>query len=243
MTRIRFTAIVIVAVATMTVAPMARAESIGPLPYNGVADSPFDMSGLGTTFFLDDFSQPLHVFHRELPPYGIPFRFATLSTPGVEISGTVGWTGANIVTVGGCTNSIPASCFSGLSFEFDATELGFLPHAVGFAVSGFGTIGLSAYDAQGRLVASTTAEPYLGYFDDLPIPPPPSSFIGATYTGGISRIAVGSNEVMFELDDFQYGQLVPEPASALLVASALLFITARRRRPPQGRSRPFLAKR
>jgi hypothetical protein len=36
---------------------VARAEVtfLGPTPYLSVADNPFDMSGLGTTFFLEDF--------------------------------------------------------------------------------------------------------------------------------------------------------------------------------------------
>ena len=35
----------------------ASAETIffGPTPYLSAADSPFDLSGLGTTFFLEDF--------------------------------------------------------------------------------------------------------------------------------------------------------------------------------------------
>ncbi len=214
-----------------------HAESIGPLPYRSLADSPFKLGGLGSTFFVDDFSKPIGVFYRELPPYGLRFPFAKLSTPGVEISGTVGWTGTSIGTVGGCTDSIPPSCFSGLSFQFDSTELGFLPQAVGFSVSGIGRFSLSAYDAQGVLEEATTVEPDLsGYVFDPPpgeiiaVSPPPSVFVGEIYTGGISRISIGSNQVMFAMDDFQYGQLVPEPATMCLAAVALCLVAKRRGR-------------
>ena len=44
---------------------------IGPRPYLSAADSPFDMSGLGTTFFLEDFEDgelnTLGIFQPGLP--------------------------------------------------------------------------------------------------------------------------------------------------------------------------------
>jgi hypothetical protein len=196
--------------------------------------------------FIDDFSQPPEVFYRELPPYGIRFSFAKLATSGVEVNGYIGWTGSSISTFGGCTDAIPPSCFSGLGFEFDATELGALPQAVGFAVSGFGSFVLLAYDSQNQLVESISAE--FNFLDDLPIlsgeftlsPPPPNVFIGATHVEGIARIDLHSNQALFELDDFQYGRLVPEPVStSLLIAGVLIVIGMNR----QGRSRPFLAQR
>jgi len=43
--------------ALVFLAPSATAEPIffGPTPYLSAADSPFDLSGLGTTMFLEDF--------------------------------------------------------------------------------------------------------------------------------------------------------------------------------------------
>src|SRR5690242_6738717 len=50
-------------------ARVALATFLGPTPYLSRADSPFDLSGLGTTFFLEDFEDH------------------ALNTPGVSVSG------------------------------------------------------------------------------------------------------------------------------------------------------------
>jgi hypothetical protein len=102
------------------------------------------------------------------------------------------------------------------------------------ALSGLGSFSLSAYDAQSQLVTTAAAE--LHFVDDtkplpgeiIAYPPTPAVFLGASHAKGIARIAIHSNALMFELDDFQYGQLVPEPSPGALLVCGLIFVSATR---------------
>src|SRR5581483_3722021 len=56
---------------------------LGPLPYLGKADSPFDLSGLGKTFFVDDFEHEEQAFDSQ-GPTNIPSHTLT-QVPGVTV--------------------------------------------------------------------------------------------------------------------------------------------------------------
>src|SRR5262249_40157724 len=134
-------------------------------------------------------------------------------------------------TVGSCTNSIPPSCSASIGFQFDADRLGGLPRAVGFAVGGFGTIDLSVYDVHDQVVETTSVNldqyqtPFIPPPDGVfALPPPTFVFLGATESDGISRIVLLSNSFTVAIDDFQYGQFVPEPKTQSLVVVVLAFV-------------------
>jgi hypothetical protein len=218
----------------------ACGEVVGPLPYQSPADSPFNPTGPGSGFFFEDFSVPPTVVYRPLPPYGYNYPFASISTPGVEIEGMITWDGSHLGTIAACTDSIPPSCQASIGFQFDANRLGSLPRAVGVAVGGLGTFKLSVYDVHDQLVQTTSVN--LDQYYDPPAappdgfsvsPPPPFVFLGATEADGISRIVLFSNTWTVALDDFQYGQLVPEPPTQALAFVVLAFVT-----PWRFRSRP-----
>jgi hypothetical protein len=225
-------ALKLVAMAVLAcVSSHACGEAVGPLPYNGPADSPFHPTDPGSSFFLEDFSTPPTVVYRQLPPYGLNYPFASLSTPGVEIEGTINWVGNRVETWGSCTNSIPASCSATLGFQFDSNSLGNLPRAIGFAVSGTGTFSLAVYDANNQLAEKILVD--LDQYYDPPtpppgeiifLPPPPFVFLGARESDGISQIVLSLNSATFAVDDFQYGEFVPEPATQTLELTILAFI-------------------
>jgi len=178
---------------------LALAQTLlGPSAYLSQADSPFDLSGLGSTFFLEDFEDN------------------ALSTPGVMAS-TGSPTGP-----GGLTDSVDAddgmidgsgtnghSFFSGsgsagITFTFDPVALGGFPTAAGIVwTDGEGDVSFEAFDALGGSlgtigpvsiadgsVVGTTAE---------------DRFFGAHNPGGISAIHISNVNGGIEVDHLQYG--------------------------------------
>jgi hypothetical protein len=209
----------------------ACGDTIGPVLYNGLADSPFHPTSPGSSFFFEDFSTSPTVVYRQLPPYGYSYPFASISTPGVEIEGMITWDGSHLGTIGACTDSIPPSCHASIGMQFNANGLGSFPRAVGFAVAGFRTFTLSVYDAHDQL-AQTTSVNLDQYYNPSEAPPdeiivsplPPFIFLGATDADGISRLVLSANSWTFAVDDFQFGELVPEPPASALLMVALVFL-------------------
>src|SRR5262245_25834500 len=122
--------------------------TIGPLPYHNIADSPFDLSRRGVDFYVENFStQLLHV-----PPTGAdagPF-FTKFSTPGA--TETTGYAYPFASPSGGELDALPRDVANwdgtqaiDLSFEFDASELGRLPNAVGFRITNWSPITVNFY--------------------------------------------------------------------------------------------------
>jgi len=79
---------VCILVALSTPAANATITLFGPTPYLSAADSPFNLSGRGTTFFLEDFEDGL------------------INTPGLNISQVFG--GATVNPPGSLTDSVDA---------------------------------------------------------------------------------------------------------------------------------------
>jgi hypothetical protein len=46
---------------------------------------------------------------------------------------------------------------------------------------------------------------------------PQTCFLAEIYPGGISRVTISTPSIETYIDDFQYGQLTPEPSSLLLM--------------------------
>ena len=204
-----------------------RAQPIGPLQYASFVDSPFAGRGVAGHFFVEEFNtRPALIFHDV---NGFETPYSKPSTPGVEIEPNVDWQGDSIQVSGGCTASIPGSCFSSIGFAFDATQLGSLPQAVGIAVTGFGRVTLRAYDFNSNLVATVPLTNIFTAPPGVDFPPPSTTFLGAEYAGGIALIVVNSTDPILQADDLQYGQLVPEPSSISLAVIGLCFVRTPRR--------------
>ena len=238
----RTTILLTISAAACCVSTPARAETIllGPTPYLSAADSPFDLSGLGTTFFLEDFEQVE-------PPSRDPFR-----TPGIrETIGAQVWGSA--IPPFGQSDSVDSddgvidgngsagrsllgaplfvsgtSVAFGIRLEFDESVLGGLPSAVGFVLTDTGTGGFLSIEPFGRSGSSLTrVESFvLGDGEQL----------GGTaedrFYGVVDPRGIGSVEIIvggpldelpiLEVDHVQYGAVVPEPSTFVLAGSALL---------------------
>jgi hypothetical protein len=222
----------------------AQFTFLGPAPYRSAADSPFNLSGLGTTFFLEDFEDTA-------PQLGIANDPSFPDEPAVEFlrrernsvdaddglidnSGAEGYSAAWIesVDVGSAQSYV-------VRFYFDATELGFLPTAVGLVITdGAGPRSqFTAYGSDGTSAFINT--------DDLMLSSLTSSddrFIGVRNPIGISRITFTKTIVAFDpsthgpdprVDHLQYGLFVPEPGTVVFAACAMIWLLATRTNRPQ----------
>lgn len=215
---------------------------LGPSPYLSAADSPFPI-GSNPTFILEDFEDDPGC----VPGPSTFCGGGKLDAPGVRLiygstgngisvdadDGMIdgsGADGASATAVPVYANPDLTFSFNAIELEFDASELGFLPNAVGFVLTaGAGELsGLTVYDDQGNfanfdtsnliLDASTTSD---------------DRFIAVMNPNGISRLQMGKTILIASgdfisprIDHLQYGLLVPEPTVIGLMASALLGITA-----------------
>jgi hypothetical protein len=118
-----------------------------------------------------------------------------------------------------------------LEIDFDAPILGYLPTAAGMVLT-TPAFAVEFYDRDGNLSELFT--------NNLPFSADPNDtsddrFVGATNPAGISKLVVTDTIGYFEsrqvvtIDHFQYGLLVPEPASWLLLALAAAGLFALRR--------------
>jgi len=218
------------------------AATIGPLPYNDLLDSPFDLSRRGIDFFVEDFSQGLRwSIRRSTFELAYPDPLARLFTPGAYVTGSFDHRHqGDLLAFGHWTDIANRTTAVDLLFEFDINELGQLPQAVGFRISNAAPITANFYGADGTLLDSLFAPA-------IPLPtevPPFSSpterlefysirrFLGAIHRDGISWVTISASGVVgLRIDDFQYGQLAPEPATAVLALFAVVALLS------QGRSR------
>jgi len=232
--------VLVMAAAIAVAALEAHCATIGPLPYRSIADSPFDLSRLGVDFYVENFSTEL----LHIPPTGSggdPF-FTKFSTPGASETSGYGYPFAN--PAGGELHGLPqyVDFWAGLqsvdlSFEFDANELGHFPNAIGFRITNGSPITVNFYAADGSLIERLFAPTA-----PLPPGPPPTGmaaamdyylrfrFFGAITPVGIARVTVSSPVNSLILQDFQYGQQIPEPNTLFAIIAISLFCTHPRRR-------------
>jgi len=227
--KIRQIVITVVAVA-LTFCGQCRAEFVflGPSPYLSAADSPFPLSN--PNFFLEDFEDDPGC----VPGPGSFCGGGKIDAPGVRViygstghgvsvdadDGLIDGSGADGASATASpVYFTPSATFVAFQIEFDSTQLGFFPTAVGFVLTdGAGYLsGLSVYDALGNLATFNTW--------DVELNPQTTSddrFIGVLNPHGISTLIFGQTILDAEpsntprLDHLQYGLLVPEPTGAAL---------------------------
>jgi hypothetical protein len=179
-------------------AVQARAQTLyGPTPYLCAADSPFDMSGLGVTFFLETFEDNM------------------LNTPGVTAS--VGDpTSGGLVDSVDCDDGVIDGSGSGghswfyiggsvgVRFTFDAGALGGLPTRAGIVwTDGAGDTTFEAFGPSGESIGtigpvSIADGSYSGTTAE-------DRFFGVQYALGISAIHISNTFGGIEVDHLQYG--------------------------------------
>jgi len=212
-------------------ATLAEPIFFGPTPYLSAADSPFDLSGLGTTMFLEDFEDgelnTPGILTTSLRPFSPNPPFEVVDSVDaddgmIDGSGLEGHSAR--ASDGICTDSDPGNCWTTGGVSFDRDELGWLPTAVGIVwTDGSPMDGVTfAYtDSTGRNVfrgeqfflgddsfmGETGEDRFFGVVDPVGIA---GFYLEA---GGLSADEPGFD---FEVDHLQYGLFVPEPALGAL---------------------------
>ena len=196
-------------------------------PYVSSGDSPFELFGPDSDFFLEDFEDGL-LNTPGLIGFGGEVRFPSNFTDSVDADdGSIdgfGLDGHSYWAFFGEDGPIAR-------FEFEPKVLGELPRSVGLVWTDgniFATTFFEAFGPDGESLG--TLELVLGdnkhqggTVEDR--------FLGLTFEGGISAIEISATEGRIELDHIQYGDIVPTPGVlALLGLSGLLSARSRRRR-------------
>jgi hypothetical protein len=208
-------------------------RTFGPLPYQALADSPFNHSQLGTSFFVEDFHNGVDYVTHHLEFLDLDYQTVKFKTPGAYSGAYYNIHGSRGGLMGGfvCTNSIPPSCSSAVDVSFQKDELGFLPQAVGIALDNASlasvfSVDLVAIDAENQVIETVSAPSFPVFGIPGAIVAQGYTFLGITHPEGISRIVLGSSSI-FILREVQYGLLVPEPStfSLGLATSLILYAT------------------
>ena len=188
-------------------------QYLGAIPYLSQADSPFDLSGLGTTFFLEDFEDEV----LDVPGVIASSTFE-LKIDGNEIfadsvdgdDGEIDGFGRAGYALAPANNDIGSSA-SGITFTFDPNELGGLPTEAGLVWTDGtpnDTIIFQAFDESGNVIGSGIEAPNIGdtRFDGTT---EEDRFFGIVNESGISAISIRGtipNANAFEVDHLQYGR-------------------------------------
>lgn len=217
-----------VLVVALSVAGSANAALIGPSPYLGFTDSPFNGLGL-STFHLEDFED------------------GALNTPGLGVNGGQVASGSSFVdsvdaddgaidgSGAGGTSWYSGNTLSFFRFTFDANILGGLPTHAGLVWTdvgattgalGVGGVVFEAYNADG-VSLGIIGELELGDGSAFSATAE-DRFYGVENPGGISAIEIRMrSSVDWEIDHVQYG--LPSPGATGIAAGVLLLGTRRRR--------------
>ncbi len=227
----------------------AGITTLGPLPYLSKADSPFPVNGTDPNFYLEDFED------GQLNTPGIsqgisdPFLQAIVLPPSlvtdsvdaddgaIDGNGQGGHSLASVTTLSDLLS--PPTYFFLMGFQFNESELGFLPNAFGFVWTDGpapGSLLMSVRTASGAEF-QTVSFTNLGdgsregtTADDR--------FFGVVADEGITGITISGrytgtllSDQYIEIDHLQYGQLVPEPTAfgqILLCIGIILTMNSRR---------------
>ncbi len=190
-------------------------------------DSPFELFGPDSDFFLEDFEDGM-LNTPGLLGFGGEIRFPSNFTDSVDADdGSIdgfGLEGHNYWAFTGLGGPVAR-------FEFDAKALGGLPRQVGLVWTDGNTSAITyfeAFDNNGQSLG--ILELVLGD-DKHQGGTAEDRFIGAVFEGGISAIEIRATLGRIELDHVQYGDIVPAPGVlALLGLSGLIGRRSRRRR-------------
>ena len=225
----------------------ARAEVkfLGPTPYLSVADSPFDMSGLGTTFFFEDFEDGSFDLPLGATSVSFDVRPPSPTTDSVDAddgvidgSGTKGHSLRPLTVIVEPTGTPRWNQYFFASF--DSNLLGFSPNAFGLVVTDgvaqshptrVNFLRLFVKENDG----TTTASPVLNaadFLDDSDTGETTEDrFVGLRTTTAVAEVSIVMSTVsdtfidQFEIDHVQFGYVVPElvffpPAPGILFAFA-----------------------
>lgn len=195
--------------------PANAQNLIGPQAYLELADSPFaGMAGLVVEDYEDGLFNTIGVTVNPGAEIVAPSAF-TDSVDGddgvVDGDGRDGYSFAN------------ANGAIGLTFTFDADELGGLPTAAGLVwTDGGGFTTFRAFDGDGVQIAEFTSAIADGSFAGTTAE---DRFYGITFEGGIGSIAIANSRNAVESDHLQF--VIPAPSTAVLLGLGLVM---RRRR-------------
>ncbi len=206
----------------------------GPVPYQKTSDSPFYEGIQGGTLYLEDFEDALLNTPGVSIAGGFPARF-----PGVDGDDGVLDNRSNGLIWRTHGGSLPeyGDVWS-TEIKFESSEEQGYPKYAGLVLPGFSTLSegfdsydlFRAYDGLGndvtgdirvkmvRLPPSTPSTSTLG-----------NQFIGIYSDNGISKVLLAGTA----LDHLQYGYAIPEPGSALMLATAGSLVLLRRQRDRQ----------
>ncbi len=197
--------------------------------YVSSGDSPFDLFGPGSDFFLEDFEDGL-LNTLGLLGFGGEIRLPSSFTDSVDADDGVidgfGQLGKNYWAFFGKGGLGPLA-----RFEFDPEALGGLPRSVGLVWTDGNFDAITFFEAFGPKGES------LGFLELIlgdnghQGGTAEDRFLGVTFQGGISAIEISATLGRIELDHVQYGDIIPAPGVlALLGLSGLLGRRSRRRR-------------
>lgn len=197
-------------------------------PYVEPGDSPFDLFGPGSDFFLEDFEDGL-LNTPGLMGFGGEIKFPGPFTDSVDADDGIidgfGIDGHSYWSFFGETGSGPL-----VRFEFDADVLGNLPGSVGVVWTDGNVMATTVFEAFGPKGESLgTIGPLLLGDDKHQGGTAEDRFFGIVFEGGISAIEISADLGRIELDHVQYGDVIPAPGVlALLGLSGLLRRRSRR---------------
>ena len=189
-------------------------------------DSPFDLFGPGSDFFLEDFEDGL-LNSPGLFGLGGEIRFPSSFTDSVD--------GDDGLIDGFGTDGHSYWAFADKGgpharFEFDAEVLGGLPANVGIvwtdgnfdAITSFEAFGPNG-ESLGIVDVKLGGSSHQGLTGD-------DRFFGVIFDGGVSAIEVRATLGRIELDHVQYGNMIPAPGALALLGLAGLARRRSRRR-------------
>ena len=204
----------------------AEVTFLGPTPYFSAEDSLFDLSGLGETFFLEDFEDgelnTPGIFDPAAPDVSSFVASPGLMTDSVDADDGVmdglGQNGHSLVSARGLVQPIdPPISTSYIWLQFNEQTLRGWPTAFGFAWTDGGQpslVTLRIFDTELNEIAraefdgigdsmqtgETEEDRFIGVFSDEPIV---GVVISSRHRGQTAR---------FEIDHVQYGRFIPEPS-------------------------------
>ncbi|MBM2835245.1 MAG: hypothetical protein HW406_2406, partial [Candidatus Brocadiaceae bacterium] len=192
------------------------ATFLGPTPYLSQADSPFSLSGLGVTFFLEDFED--HLFNTP----GVSasagdvtsVSFASLHDSVDADDGVIDGSGLD------GDSFFSGSGATGITFTFDAGVLGSLPTVAGIVwTDGSGETTFEAFDSLGASLG--TIGPVAIADGSYSGETAEDRFFGVIHEDGISAIKISNTGGGIEVDHLQYGQTAtPSPTPTPVVSSS-----------------------
>lgn len=217
----------------------------GPRPYLSQADSPFDLSGLGTTMFLEDFEQGVPTTPGIPTEYGVFVEPPGPLTDSVDADDGVidgyGNDGYSLRSQNNHVEGFPTvHVHHWIPLDIDTDALGFTPNVFGFVLTDgppLASLFVMLMDNERHLLKTYAwGEPYIEPLFDHSFDggTAEDKFFGIYEPEGITFIQVGiltrdETVTSFEMDHVQYGLAVPEPSTITLslVASAYWFAWVR----------------